>query len=338
MSRFCFGTYAKAVQKVMKSPNGNKDVTELLLSLIIDNVEITNQSGDVFVVTDKMASELLSFKTNLQKKIVTASSGRVVADAACDFFADAVIPVLMPELHDDLIADLSSLVSSDIEIPAKKKDALLKSSQEDSIESFLSDLFLYAIKRTNRQTTLDTCSDSDMKLSTAIAGMKKLDEILTNIPKLNPVAIPDTPSSDEMAYITELLAAYAEVAGKTELQLNDLATLPKYKSDLERRRKDYYAAETIREGTRDSFGDKDEIHFKVLKEETYDGIVDSYLQSYPDAIARLNGVMSQAVLVPINRCLLSKLNWISGREKKGVCHFLVNDGEIKWVNDDDQCV
>ena len=335
MSRFCFGTYAKAVQKVMKSPNGDKDVTELLLSLIIDNVEITNQSGDVFVVTDKMASDLLSFKINLQKKIVSASSDRVVSEAACDFFADVVIPVLMPELHDDLVFDLSSLVSADTKIPAKKKDELLKSAQEDSIKSFLSGLFLYAIKRTNRQTTLDAYSASDTRLSTTIADMKKLDERLTNIPKPIPVAIPDTPSSDEMAYITELLAAYAEVAGKTELQLNELDSLPKYKSDLERRRKDYYAAETIREGTRDSFGDKDEIQFKVLKEETYDGIVDSYSQSYVDAIARLNGVMSQAVLVPINRCMLSKLNWISGREKKGVCHFLVNDGQIKWVIDDD---
>ena len=335
MSRLCFGTYARAMQKTMKSPNGNKDITELLLSLITDNVDITNQRGDVFVVTDKMASDLLSFKINLQRKIVFASSDRIVIDAACDFFTDAVIPMLMPDLHDDLLSDLSSLVSSDNEISVKKKDELLKSAQDDSTEVFLSDLFLYAIKRPNRQTTLDACSDSDTRLSTAISDMKKLDEMLINIPKPNPVAIPDTPSSDEMAYITELLAAYAEAVGKTELQLNDLALLPKLKSDLERRRKDYYAAETIREGTRDSFGDKDEIQFKVLKEETYDGIVDVYLQDYSNAIARLNGVMSQAVLVPINRCILSKLNWISGREKKGVCHFLVNDGEIKWVIDDD---
>ena len=335
MSRLCFGTYARAVQKVMKSPNGNKDVTELLLSLIIDNVDMTNQSGDVFVVTDKMASDLLSFKINMQKKIVSASSDRIVIDAACDFFTDAVIPILMPDLHDDLIFELSSLVSTDTEIPVKKKDELLKSAQEDSLERFLSDLFLYAIKRINRQATLDAYSDSDTRLSTAIADMKKLDEMFTNIPKPNPVAIPGTPSSDELPYITELLAAYAEVAGKTEMQLNELDSLPKYKSDLERRRKDYYAAETIREGTRDSFGDKDGVQFNLLKEETYEGIVDSYSQSYADAVSRLNGVMSQAVLVPINRCMLSKLNWISGREKKGVCHFLVNDGQLKWVIDDD---
>ncbi len=310
----------------MKAPNGNKDVTELLLSLIIDNVDMTNQSGDVFIVTDKMASDLLSFKINIQKKIISASSDRIVIDAACGFFTDAVIPILMPDLHDDLILELASLVSTDTEIPVKKKDELLKLAQEDSLERFLSDLFLYALKHRNKQTTLDAYSDSDTRLSTAIADIKKLNEIFANIPKPNPVAIPDKPSSDEMVYITVLLSAYAEVAGKTELQLNELDSLPKYKSDLERRRKDYYAAETIREGTRDSFGDKGEVQFRILKEEIYDGIVDNYSQSYADGISRLNGVMSQAVLVPNNRCLLSKLNWISGREKKGVCYFLVNDG------------
>jgi hypothetical protein len=46
---------------------------------------------------------------------------------------------------------------------------------------------------------------------------------------------------------------------------------------------------------------------------------------------RLNSVMSQAALTPANRCiLLSKLAWVSAREK-GVCHFLVKDGELKWV-------
>lgn len=319
----------------MKPPNGNKDVTELLLSLVIDNVDITNQTGDVFVVTDKMASDLLSFKINLQKKIISASSDRIVFDAASDFFADAVIPVLVPELMDDMLFELSSLISSDNEISIKKKTELLGTAQRESLEKFMSDLFLYAINRINRQTTLEAYSDTGTKISSAIADMKKLDEILTNMPKPKAIPVPDTPSIDEMIYVTELLAVYAEATGKTELQISDLTALPKYKSDHERRRKDYYSAETIRAGTRDSFGDKEDVQFNVLKEETFDGVIDVCSQDFSNAMTRLNEVMSQAVLVPINRCLLSKLNWISGREKKGVCHFLVNDGQIKWVIDDD---
>ena len=98
MRRLCFGTYARVVQKVMKPPNGNKDITEMLLSLIIDNVDITNQRGDVFVVTDKMASELLSHKTDVLKKIRDASATAEVVDSALYYFEDVVIPGIMPDL------------------------------------------------------------------------------------------------------------------------------------------------------------------------------------------------------------------------------------------------
>lgn len=39
----------------------------------------------------------------------------------------------------------------------------------------------------------------------------------------------------------------------------------------------------------------------------------------------------------INQCVLSrKTNWIGNFQRKGVCHFLVNDGTIEgWVRDDD---
>ena len=110
---------------------------------------------------------------------------------------------------------------------------------------------------------------------------------------------------------------------------------PVFKKDLSRRRKDYYAAETIREGTRDSFGDTEESNFSALKEDILDSVYDEYIKAHPSSMDRLNCVMSQAALSPANRCiLLSKLAWVSAREKKGVCHFLVKDGELKWVIDD----
>ncbi|WP_113802197.1 hypothetical protein [Garciella nitratireducens] len=58
MGRLCFGTYAKIVQKSIKEPNGQKRVAELLLGLITDNEDVTNQEGEPFVVTDKLASDL----------------------------------------------------------------------------------------------------------------------------------------------------------------------------------------------------------------------------------------------------------------------------------------
>jgi hypothetical protein len=43
-------------------------------------------------------------------------------------------------------------------------------------------------------------------------------------------------------------------------------------------------------------------------------------------------VMEQASGLQVERYLLSRSPyWISTPIKKGVCHFLVNDGDLKWV-------
>ena len=150
MRRLCFGTYARVVQKVMKPPNGNKDITEMLLSLIIDNVDITNQRGDVFVVTDKMASELLSHKTDVLKKIRDASATAEVIDSALYYFEDVVIPGIMPDLVEDLLADMRQLILSDHGIPKRKQSELLGVCDTSSLAEFLSDVYLYAIKQRNK--------------------------------------------------------------------------------------------------------------------------------------------------------------------------------------------
>ena len=55
------------------------------------------------------------------------------------------------------------------------------------------------------------------------------------------------------------------------MNCQELLEYPKLKSDFERRRKDYYAAETIRRGSERCF-ETDLYQFEVLKDETYDGV------------------------------------------------------------------
>lgn len=105
-----------------------------------------------------------------------------------------------------------------------------------------------------------------------------------------------------------------------------------YSDDLRQRRKEYYAAETIRRGTREVFKESDSDQFELLKEETYDGIFDIHSQDYKSGYDRLLKVMTQVSAIQINKYSLSKLpEWIGNKEKKGVCHILVNDGRISWV-------
>lgn len=334
MGRLCFGTYASIFKKAIREPNSQKSITELLLGLITDNEEITNQKGDPFVITDKIASDLFGFRIPMRRKIKDASGSPKIIEAAHDYFEDVVIPEIMPDLISDLLSELSELISSDDSIPQQKRDEFLALAQENTLADFLSSVFLYALKKPNKLP-------SDKRLirhdgtSTVLDDVEKLKTLLNNFYQLHPT--PLTPPKEiephELVYVTELLAAYADAEGLDELPKELLLEYPKLKSDFERRRKDYYAAETIRRGSRDVFGETDPDQFEVLKDETYDGVIDVYSNDFPHGLARLNGVMAQAAIIRVDKCLLSRLpDWIGAREKKGVCHILVNDSRIKgWV-------
>ena len=163
----------------------------------------------------------------------------------------------------------------------------------------------------------------------------KLRALLAKLPHPETLTPPEDLTEEELPYVTELLAAYANAEGLDELTRDELETYQKYKKNFGRQRKDYYAAESVRRGTREAFGASDPDQFETLKEETHDGIIEIHERDYDHGFARLNAVMSQAAIVPISKCALRETDWIGNSEKKGVCHFLVNDRRIKWVDDDE---
>lgn len=336
MGKLCFGTYARILQKVIREPNGNKDVVDLLLGLVVDNESITNQHGDPFVVTDKMASNLLGFKENVRKKIKDSSSLRKITAAAHDYFEDAVMPQIMPDLVSNLLSDLAELISSDNDTPALKRNEFLALATVDTLADFLSVVFLYALKKQNKQSVPNASSvQGKDELALALSEVAQIHALLEQFSNKHPVALtpPKEIASHEMIYVQELLAAYADAEGIAELPKEELLHYENYRTDFERRRKDYYAAESIRRSSRDIFGQTDPDQFDVLKNETYDGIIDVHALDFPNGFTRLNKVMMQAALIRVDKCLLSHLpDWIGASEKKGVCHILVNDGRIdKWV-------
>lgn len=135
----------------------------------------------------------------------------------------------------------------------------------------------------------------------------------------------------ELTYITELLKAYSEELG---VQIDTVESLKAYNSyfqHLNRQRKDYYAAETIRRFVRDTLTDSQQ--FDVLKEEIYNGIIDTHEQYYDNGYKRLIADLQQAVQTNTSKCLLdSKMHCIGNGERKGTCHMLVNDNRLRWVD------
>lgn len=133
-------------------------------------------------------------------------------------------------------------------------------------------------------------------------------------------------------YINELYLAYADAEGLSSFSENDLSSFPDYAEDLDDRRIDFYAAETIRRGVLELGSGRLSDQFNVLKGETLDGVKDTAKRAHPNGFDHMLAVMEQAVNAPVKNYLLSASPyWISGKIKKGVCHHLVNDGKLVWV-------
>lgn len=165
-------------------------------------------------------------------------------------------------------------------------------------------------------------SNKDKKI---IEDIKKL---TSNLSSPIHIDIPKEITSPEDLYINELMAAYADAENLEIFTVNDFSIYSKYKEDLEERRIDYFAAESIRVSTREL-----DNQFNILKNETYEGIKDTYKKRYVNGYERMLTVMEKVVDLRISTdyILGFSTNWLNNKIKKGVCHHLVNDSKLKWI-------
>lgn len=141
---------------------------------------------------------------------------------------------------------------------------------------------------------------------------------------------------EEEIYVRELLAAYADAEKAGKLTQADLDALPaRYKRNFSDQRINYYSAIRIDRFVRESIADG-ETEVKKWKDGTLDYIKDTLWDDYDNGYRRLVAVMKKVVDSDTTSVISSFDSLVSAKERKGVCHLLVNDGKIKWVDDDDE--
>ena len=196
---------------------------------------------------------------------------------------------------------------------------------DSACAELLASIFLDASKgsksdQANQETAID------MQL---IEDIQKKIELL---PRPADVPVPKEAAQDERVYIKELYNAYGDAEGLDSFSEKELSSYPEYAEDLNDRRIDYYAAESIRRGVLELKGNKLIGQFEVLKNETLDGVKDTAKRTHINGYEHMLAVMEQAVNAPIsNYILCASPYWINGKIKKGVCHHLVNDGKLVWI-------
>lgn len=143
-------------------------------------------------------------------------------------------------------------------------------------------------------------------------------------------------AAHEQPYINALFEAYADNLHREIISKDDIETLaPRHKAFFANQRKAYYAAESIQRSVREVYGDG-ENQFRILKEDAFDGIQETYWGNHSDGLTRLNAVLEKITSTTLNKSALAHIvNLIGNLEKKGICHILVNDETIKsWVDID----
>ncbi len=73
-----------------------------------------------------------------------------------------------------------------------------------------------------------------------------IEEKIKSLPRPADFPVPKVATQDEQIYIDELCLAYGDAVKRASFSTDDLPSFPDYLADLEDRRIDFYAAETIR--------------------------------------------------------------------------------------------
>lgn len=140
---------------------------------------------------------------------------------------------------------------------------------------------------------------------------------------------PDRESVDSL-YIKQILYAYSEHEKEEVKDLIWLNNNEKYKKDFNRQRERFYHAEALRNFSRDNVPPGT---YEQLQEDIYQGIVDTCESDHIDGLERMKATITQAAALPIEASPLSSVT--RPADKQGICHQLVDNGKIRWVDVDE---
>lgn len=140
---------------------------------------------------------------------------------------------------------------------------------------------------------------------------------------------PDVPDSSEHRYIEQLIAVYNERYGGDAITAENVGDHTHAGKHYPRQREAFFSAEALRAFARDSVP---EGTFESLKEEVYDGVVETEAGSYADGFERLTSVLEASVGIQITSNVLMPRTTVTDR--KGLCHHLANEDRLTWCRDD----
>lgn len=316
---------------------GMHPMAVLLLNSIITYPSVKNRWGKPYKISRTEARDWYHGAQNIPQGIRDGADNSAVVKNAEKYFLDNVIPEIYTDKEQDILDGIIELVRDDKGIKATSRKNLEELYAAGESAGFLSKSFLIAIKGENGLFIRPVRKKKSKPLAETY-DIEEFENLMKKrYDKPNPMTPPKDLAEHELPYATELLAAYADAEKIPEMVREDLID-PKYGRYLrnfDRQRVFYYLAETILEASRDTLKLKESECFDKAKDEVFDYIIQTCDNPYDDGYKRLLAVIDRAAGTPFSKMVDDMLlNWMGPGEKQGVCHMLVNDKRIRWVDDE----
>jgi len=140
---------------------------------------------------------------------------------------------------------------------------------------------------------------------------------------------PDPPAElapHETRYVRKLLDAYGDALKILIENVTAIETTPKYHRHLKRSRQWFFQAEALNRFSRDHYPPG---AFEELKQQVFDGIVDTCEKDYTHGFERVCAATDRASEIVLGNSSLAPLAGVG--DKKGLCHHLANEDQLDWV-------
>ena len=142
-----------------------------------------------------------------------------------------------------------------------------------------------------------------------------------NVPKPS-INVPE--KEECLPYVSQLLSVYSEDAHATFGTCKDLKNY-KHAKHLQEQRHYFHSAQALQRFARDEL--IDDSAYDQVKDEVNYGIRTTIEGSYTSSLQRVDTTIDRARTLPITN---DELKTITTLDKCGICHELVNDGDVSW--------
>ena len=283
--------------------DGYTPVTRMLFFPVFDvnwGIQPCDADGVPYEVNNQNANSWCKGEEPIPAPVKTAVGKKTTLEALIKYYKSKDFTDQLYEATEDEMYEAVIYLVKNCDIPDSAKDKLLKVYNSGDHLAYLAHVFQRAIRGENKVVSKQRKKKAADKEADSVKEFNKL------VRKKKPeTVVPATVQPPELTYVTQLYAAYNTTGnGLNITKPEDLDAL---------------------DGERDPF--------EALKDEIEFGIFAEKRKTYQNAVDKVDAVVGKASELSISSMVDDATNhWIGVGEKAGVCHMLVNDERLKWVD------